>query len=87
MIALATGQLRETQINKNPFLFHCFKQDLPKDCLAIQDDGQNVSGEYFINPQDGGSSFPVYCDMDTDGGGWLVSLFKYLCNCFVDDAH
>ena len=30
-----------------------------------------TSGVYTINP-DGHSSFPVFCDMHTDGGGWTV---------------
>ena len=46
----------------------------PKDCQEIRANGNVASGQYMIRPQDTGTSFPVYCDMDTDGGGWLVSM-------------
>ncbi|UYV85129.1 hypothetical protein LAZ67_X004657 [Cordylochernes scorpioides] len=36
----------------------------------ILEHGMNTSGVYEIKVQ--GSRFKVYCDMETDGGGWLV---------------
>ncbi|XP_063416902.1 SE-cephalotoxin-like isoform X1 [Mytilus trossulus] len=42
----------------------------PKDCSGL-DKTVYTSGVYTIYP-DSGSSFKVYCDMDTDGGYWTV---------------
>ena len=41
------------------------------DCKDAYQNGHNTSGVYNINP-DNQTEFKVYCDMDTDGGGWTV---------------
>ncbi|HCP47825.1 MAG TPA: hypothetical protein DIU15_17425, partial [Deltaproteobacteria bacterium] len=43
-------------------------------CNQVVADGYSVGdGVYWINP-DGAGSFPVHCDMTTDGGGWTMIL-------------
>ena len=41
-------------------------------CKEILTYGFTKSGVYEINPMDGHGWFAVYCDMETDGGGWVV---------------
>ena len=41
------------------------------DCKDACQNGHTTSGVYTINP-DNQTVFKVYCDMDTDGGGWTV---------------
>ena len=36
--------------------------------------GSTQSGVYNIQPSNSSDSFEVYCDMETDGGGWTVLL-------------
>ena len=48
--------------------------DPAKDCRDIRKmNSSAVSGSYRIYPSSQ-TSFPVYCDFDTDGGDWSVSL-------------
>ena len=43
-----------------------------RNCKEILTYGFTKSGVYEINPMDGHGWFDVYCDMETDGGGWVV---------------
>ncbi|CAL1287160.1 unnamed protein product [Larinioides sclopetarius] len=47
----------------------------PMDCEELLHNGYNESGVYTIWPRSrimNGKSLDVFCDMDTDGGGWTV---------------
>ena len=52
----------------------------PVDCQQILDTGASKgSGAYSIyNPVDPAKMKDVYCDMETDGGGWLVRNFQII---------
>ncbi|KAJ1145722.1 hypothetical protein NDU88_012006 [Pleurodeles waltl] len=42
-----------------------------RNCKELLDRGTTLSGWYTICPEDG-KPMTVLCDMDTDGGGWIV---------------
>ncbi|KAM9326569.1 ficolin-1-B-like [Gastrophryne carolinensis] len=42
----------------------------PRNCGDLQDLGLTLTGWYYIYPN--GSPLRVMCDMETDGGGWIV---------------
>ena len=44
-------------------------------CKDIRDSGDSKGdGEYWIDPEKGGHSFKVYCDMTTDGGKLRIMI-------------
>merc|ERR550534_2879659 len=53
--------------------YYCDCQHLPatRDCLEHLEDGYNTSGVYKVNAG-GIKDMQVYCDQDTDNGGWTV---------------
>ncbi|XP_075041742.1 ficolin-2-like [Mixophyes fleayi] len=44
--------------------------DMPVNCKDLQDRGATLTGWYYIFPD--GNPLRVLCDMETDGGGWIV---------------
>ena len=42
-----------------------------RDCLNLLHRGFNTSGLYYVDPDDKGA-FQVFCDQETNGGGWVV---------------
>lgn len=47
---------------------------LPRDCFDIQMMGEEASGVYKIYPEGIKGGVDVFCDMENDSGGWLVSI-------------
>ncbi|XP_067431993.1 microfibril-associated glycoprotein 4-like [Thunnus thynnus] len=56
-----------------PALTSCLPLVLPLDCSDIYNhDSTRPSGVYIIYPIEATSAVQVYCDMDSDGGRWMV---------------
>ncbi|XP_049548246.1 fibrinogen-like protein A [Anopheles darlingi] len=44
---------------------------------SCKDVASNVSGTYLIRAKSGSDPFPVYCEQQQFGGGWLVLQYRY----------
>ena len=42
------------------------------DCAAVYESGHRHSGVYYVKPGAAACPVPVWCDMDTTPGGWLL---------------
>ncbi|XP_011490239.1 ryncolin-1-like [Oryzias latipes] len=62
--------LLNTQDALHPEIQHV--GDCPIDCASIYFSGVRRSGLYAVVPSLSGLPVDVYCDMDTEGGGWTV---------------
>eukprot|EP00914_Ancora_sagittata_P024991 GHVO01049833.1.p1 GENE.GHVO01049833.1~~GHVO01049833.1.p1 ORF type:complete len:129 (-),score=2.98 GHVO01049833.1:130-516(-) len=58
----------------------------PTNCKELQNRGRKHSGVYAIYTDRSSDARPiqVYCDMETDGGGWLVSHCTMLMVCSAE---
>lgn len=43
-----------------------------RDCRSFLEAGESANGTYLVDPTASGNVYPVYCDMETDGGGWAL---------------
>ena len=45
---------------------------LPRDCADVQTKGSRYSGLYTVYPEGLEEGVEVFCDLNTEGGGWTV---------------
>ncbi|CAL1292463.1 unnamed protein product, partial [Larinioides sclopetarius] len=67
----ALDMLTKAKLHSHP----CSEAPRPMDCAEVLSNGYNKSGVYTIWPRNRVTEdrqLEVYCDMETDGGGWTV---------------
>ena len=71
--------LLKTYFSNDSFNFGADLKQKPRDCYDIlYYNPDAISGVYTIYPEHyRPQGITVNCDMDTDGGGWIVSSFSY----------
>lgn len=63
----------ENYVNQLSTILVNLKKSLrPRDCGDLLKDGQINSGVYVIFPSTDSAGTSVYCDMNSEGGGWTV---------------
>ncbi|KAM7301546.1 putative ixoderin precursor [Ixodes scapularis] len=70
LLALAKAQQHVRELSA--IVANIRENAIPRDCSDLQRAGQNTSGVYTIFVSGGTTGRPVYCDMNTEGGGWTV---------------
>ncbi|PIK33214.1 putative fibrinogen C domain-containing protein 1, partial [Apostichopus japonicus] len=61
----------------------CTREVVPKDCYELYVSGTLSDGVYTIYPDGWPSGIQVYCEMESNGGGWTVSNANRALNCYL----
>lgn len=68
---------------KHCIYFYHIKLSAPPDCHGVMESGESTSGYYVIDPYgDRQRLITVYCDMETENGGWTVNIALSI-NCYL----
>ncbi|XP_066554213.1 angiopoietin-related protein 7 isoform X2 [Amia ocellicauda] len=70
MINIVRGPLISPQKALHPEIQHV--RNCPIDCASIYYNGVRRTGIYTVVPSMGGLPVEVFCDMETEGGGWTM---------------
>jgi len=66
------------------FIYNLVRVHDIHNCKDLQEAGRNLSGIYDIHLLSSNSKVSVYCDQETDGGGWLVSSIVIQSNIYIE---